>query len=118
MRSLHLRIFLAFWLIIVLTIVMVASIGIFYAERARTSLQNFEVSEAMIEASEALRDRGRTGLVTWLESLPFATESVIYIVDEQGRLELTGDGEEVLEDAMNLVRSPDAHGLPGYIGTR
>lgn len=41
-----------------------------------------------------------------------------FIVDEQGRLELTGDGEEVLEDAMNLVRSPDAHGLPGYIGTR
>jgi len=85
MRSLHLRIFLAFWLIIVLTIVMAASLGIFYAERARSSLQSFEVSDAMIEASEALRDRGRAGLVTWLESLPFAAESVIYIVDEEGR---------------------------------
>ena len=41
-----------------------------------------------------------------------------FIVNEQGRLELTGDGEEVVEDAMNLVRSPEAHGLPGYIGTR
>ena len=85
MRSLHLRIFLAFWLIIVLTIVTAASLGFFYAERARSSLQNFEVSDAMIEASEALRDRGRSGLVTWLESLPFAAESVIYIVDEHGR---------------------------------
>ena len=85
MRSLHLRIFLAFWLIIVLTIVTAASLGFFYAERARSSLQSFEVSDAMIEASEALRDQGRAGLVTWLESLPFAAESVIYIVDEQGR---------------------------------
>jgi len=34
------------------------------------------------------------------------------------RLDLTGDGEEVLEKAMNSVRSPEAHGLPGYIGNR
>jgi two-component system sensor histidine kinase CpxA len=85
MRSLHLRIFLAFWLIIVLSIVTAASLGFLYAERARSSLQSFEVSDAMIDASEALRGRGRAGLVTWLESLPFAAESVIYIVDEQGR---------------------------------
>ena len=41
-----------------------------------------------------------------------------FTVDEQGRLELTGDGEEVFEEAMNLVRSSEAHGLPGYIGNR
>jgi len=85
MRSLHLRIFLAFWLIIVLTIVTAASLGFFYAERARSSFQSAEVSDAMIEASEALHDRGRAGLVTWLESRPLVAESVIYIVDEQGR---------------------------------
>ena len=85
MRSLHLRIFLSFWLIIVLTIFTAATLGFLYAERARSSLQSFEVSEAMIEASDALRERGRDGLVTWLESLPFAAESLIYIIDEQGR---------------------------------
>ena len=85
MRSLHLRIFLSFWLIIVLTIFTAATLGFVYAERARSSLQSFEVSEAMIEASDALRERGRDGLVTWLESLPFAAESLIYIIDEQGR---------------------------------
>ena len=48
MRSLHLRIFLSFWLIIVLTIFAAATLGFLYAERARSSLQSFEVSEAMI----------------------------------------------------------------------
>lgn len=85
MRSLHLRIFLSFWLIIVLTIVTAASLGFLYAERARSSLQSFEVSEAMIEASDAVRERGREGLVDWLASLPFAAEAVVYIIDERGR---------------------------------
>ncbi len=85
MRSLLLRIFLSFWLIIVLTIVSAASLGYLYAERARTSLQNFEVSEAMIEAGDSLRQDGRDGLVDWLEALPSVTASLIYIVDEPGR---------------------------------
>lgn len=37
-------------------------------------------------------------------------------VDDEGRLELTPDGEEVVEDAMALVRTPEARGLPGFIG--
>ncbi len=85
MRSLLLRIFLSFWLIIVLTIVTAASLGFLYAERARLSLQNFEVSEAMIEAGDSLRRDGRDGLVDWLESLPSVTASLIFIIDEQGR---------------------------------
>jgi hypothetical protein len=37
-------------------------------------------------------------------------------VDEEGHLSLTPDGEEIVEEAMALVRSPDARGLPGFIG--
>lgn len=39
-----------------------------------------------------------------------------FTVDEEGRLHLTADGEEVVEQAMSLVRSSEARGLPGYIG--
>ncbi len=39
-----------------------------------------------------------------------------FTVDDHGRLQLTGDGEEVVEEAMALVRSPEARGLPGFIG--
>ena len=70
MRSLLLRIFLSFWLIIVVSIATAATLGFLYAERARATLQNFEVSDAMLEASDALEERGRDGLIDWLESLP------------------------------------------------
>ncbi len=39
-----------------------------------------------------------------------------FTVDEEGRLELTGDGEDVVEEAMALVRTAEARGLPGFIG--
>ncbi len=39
-----------------------------------------------------------------------------FTVDDEGRLELTGDGEDVVEEAMALVRTPEARGLPGFIG--
>ena len=84
MRSLLLRIFVSFWLIITLTIVAAAALGFAYAERARTALENFEVSEAMIEASEALREDGHEGLTDWLESLPDVTASVVYVLDDRG----------------------------------
>ena len=85
MKSLLLRIFLSFWLIIVLSILAAASLGYFYAERVRASLQNFEVSDAVLTAGEALREDGRDGLVKWLEELPGAAADLIYVVDERGR---------------------------------
>ncbi|MDJ0698684.1 MAG: ATP-binding protein [Woeseiaceae bacterium] len=85
MRSLLVRIFLSFWSIIVITIVAGAALGYFYAERARTAMQNFEVSDAMLEASATLREEGREGLTTWLESLPGSTASLIYILDDRGK---------------------------------
>ena len=84
MRSLLLRIFVSFWSIIVITTVAAAAVGFFYAERARTSIQNFEVSEAMLEASDALQENGREGLTEWLQSLEGATSALIYVIDDRG----------------------------------
>ena len=85
MRSLLIRIFASFWSIIVITIIAAAALGYAYAERARATLQNFEVSDAMLEASAALQADGREGLVDWLRSLPGVTSSLIYVLDDRGR---------------------------------
>ena len=73
MRSLLIRIFVSFWLIIMITIVAAAGIGYTYAERARSAVQNFEISEAMLAASTALHEQGHEGLTEWLDSLPGVT---------------------------------------------
>ena len=39
-------------------------------------------------------------------------------VDEHGRLELTDDGKEVIDEVMYLAASDEARGLPGYRGNR
>lgn len=85
MRSLLVRIFVSFWSIILITIIAAVAIGYSYAERTRISMQNFEVSDAVLEASAALRKDGREGLAEWLRSLPGATESLLYIVDGRGK---------------------------------
>ena len=85
MRSLLLRIFVSFWSIIVITIVAAGALGYFYAERARATMQSFEVSDAMLEASASLRQNGRAGLTDWLRSLPDVTASLIYVVDARGQ---------------------------------
>ena len=84
MRSLLARIFLSFWLMIVITIAAAAALGFFYAERARDAIERFEVSDAMVEASTALRTNGREGLEAWLESLEGVTQSIVYVVDDRG----------------------------------
>ena len=84
MRSLLIRIFISFWLIIMITIVAAAAIGYTYAERARSAMQNFEVSEAMLAASTALRENGHEGLTEWLDSLPGVTSSRVYVLDNKG----------------------------------
>jgi len=84
MRSLLIRIFTSFWSIIVITIVAAGALGYAYAERARATMQNFEISDAMLEASEALREDGREGLTEWLRSLPGITASLVYVLDDRG----------------------------------
>lgn len=85
MRSLLLRIFVSFWSIIVITIVTAAAVGYFYAERVRATMQSFEVSDAMLEASASLQEDGRDGLIEWLRSLPDVTASLVYVVDDRGQ---------------------------------
>ncbi len=85
MRSLLIKIFVAFWSIILITIVIAVAVAQSYADRTRLSLQNFEAGDAVLEASEALRSNGRDGLTQWLRDLPGATGSLLYIVDEQGK---------------------------------
>jgi len=38
-------------------------------------------------------------------------------VDEQGNLELSDDGKEVIDDALFLAASEEARGLPGFRGS-
>ncbi len=85
MRSLLLRIFLSFWLIITLTIVLAAAVGYGYAQRARAAMENFQVSDAMLDASVALRDAGHEGLVAWLEGLPAVTAAAVFVLDSEGK---------------------------------
>ena len=85
MRSLLIRIFVSFWSIIVITIMAAAAIGFWYAERTRTTFENFEVSDAVLEASSALREDGREGLTEWLRLLPGVTESLVFVIDDEGK---------------------------------
>jgi two-component system sensor histidine kinase CpxA len=85
MRSLLVRFFLAFWLMIVATIGIAAALGFYYSERAHVAIERFELSDAMYDASTALKSNGREGLTEWLESLPGVTGSLIYVVDERRR---------------------------------
>ena len=40
-----------------------------------------------------------------------------FAVDERGKLELTDDGQEVIEEALYLAASDEARGLPGFRGS-
>lgn len=84
-RSLTLRIFVSFWSIILVTIITAGALGYFYAERVRETIQSFEVSDAMLEASASLRENGREGLIEWLSSLPDVTASLVYVLDDRGQ---------------------------------
>lgn len=112
MRSLLLRIFVAFWSIIVITIVIAAALGYTYAERARATVQNFEVSEAMLDASAALRAGGREGLAAWLRSLPGPAASLIYVLDDGGRDLLDRRLPPPVAIAMRRFGEPRSRRLP------
>ena len=85
MRSLLVRIFVSFWLIIGITIGMAAVAGYYYAERVRGEMDNFEFDDTVLEASAALSSGGREGLADWLRQAPASGNFRIYIVDASGR---------------------------------
>jgi two-component system OmpR family sensor kinase len=84
MRSLLLRIFLSFWLIIGVTIGAASLGGYWYAERARATFENFQLGDSLVEASEALENDGKDGLTRWLRNQPQGTARLILILDRHG----------------------------------
>jgi two-component system sensor histidine kinase CpxA len=85
MQSLLLRIFLSFWLIIGITVGAASLGGFWYAERARSAFENFQQGDSLVEASAALADDGKAGLVRWLKEQPMNTTSLILVLDRDGR---------------------------------
>lgn len=118
MRSLLIRIFVAFWSIIVITIVAASALGFWYAERTREMMQNFEDSDAVMEASAALNEDGREGLTRWLRSLPGATESLVYILDDNGKDLLGRKLPAPVRVAMRRFADPDRRRRPPRHDTR
>jgi two-component system sensor histidine kinase CpxA len=84
-RSLLVRIFVSFWLIIGITIGVAAVAGYYYAERVRSEMDNFEFDDTILEASAALASGGREGLAAWLRQAPASANVTIYIIDTDGR---------------------------------
>ena len=111
MRSFFVRIFVSFWTIIAVTILTAGTLGYVYAERARSALQSFEVSESMLEASDALEAGGRDGLAEWLRSLPGMTATLVYVVDESGEDLLARDVPPAIVLAMRRFGNTRARRL-------
>ncbi|MGI9271723.1 MAG: ATP-binding protein, partial [Woeseiaceae bacterium] len=85
MRSLLVRIFLAFWLIIAIMISIAAILGYSYSQRMREAFESFEASDTMLQASANLQSGGREGLEQWLRNLPRSMRVEVYVVDGNGR---------------------------------
>lgn len=84
MKSLFVRFFLSFWLIIGITIGAAAIGGFWYAERMRDAIDNFELGDSMLDASAALDTNGRAGLAGWLSDFPQSRAITIFVLDERG----------------------------------
>ncbi len=85
MKSLLIRFFLSFWLIIGLTIGTAALGGYWYAERVRDAYDNFDLGDSILEASAALRSAGREGLTAWLREFPETHGLRVLVMDSRGR---------------------------------
>lgn len=120
MRSLLVRIFLSFWLIIGITTGVAAVGGYYYAERMREAIENFEIGDALLEASAALDAGGRSGLKRWLKERSRKDGVSIYIVDENERDLLD---RQVPRRVSYILRRHTAHmprdnGKPGRLESR
>ena len=85
MRSLFLRFFISFWLLIGIIVGSAAISGFLYAERLQATIEDFEVGESMLEASAILASGGREALVGWIRELPRDDGVIVFIVDADGR---------------------------------
>lgn len=110
MRSLLLRFFLSFWLIIGITIGAASLAGFWYAERAQSAFENFQRGDSLVEASSALENDGRDGLVRWLRNQPGNTSNLILVLDQDGRDIL---GRRVPNHIAGLVERYRRHARSG-----
>jgi len=85
MKSLLIRFFISFWLIIGITIGSASLAGYWYAERMRDAYDNFDMGDAMLDASAALASAGRDGLIVWLNSYVEARGTSVLVLDRTGR---------------------------------
>jgi two-component system sensor histidine kinase CpxA len=84
MRSLFVRFFLSYWLIIGITVGTAAVTGFWYAERMRDTIENFALGDTMLEASTALDAGGQDGLAAWLREFPQSGDISLFVLDDRG----------------------------------
>jgi two-component system sensor histidine kinase CpxA len=85
MRSLFLKFFLSFWLVIGLILGAAAIFGFLYAEQLQETIEDFEAGNSMQEASAALERGGRDALLEWRNNTPRDDGVAIFILDREGR---------------------------------
>ena len=85
MKSLLVRFFLSFWLIIGITVGVAAIGGYWYAQNVRDAYENFELGDSILDASAALKSAGRDGLKIWLENFPETLGLQVLVLDRRGR---------------------------------
>ncbi len=105
MRSLLIRIFLSFWLIIGITIGAAALAGYYYAERMRDTVENFASSDLLLDASDVLAQEGREGLRRWLEGRPAGGGITLLVIDSNERDLL---GRRLPRRLRHLLHSQDS----------
>ena len=84
MRSLFLKFFVSFWLVIGLIIGAASVGGFLYAEQLQSTIEDFEAGDSMLEASAALERGGREGLIRWRNNTPSDDGVIIFFLDESG----------------------------------
>ncbi|MDH5345345.1 MAG: ATP-binding protein [Gammaproteobacteria bacterium] len=85
MRSLFLKFFLSFWLVIGLILGAAAATGFLYAERLQATVEDFEAGNSKQQASAALERGGRDELQKWRDGTPRNDGVAIFLIDQTGR---------------------------------
>ena len=109
MRSLFVKFFLAFWLVIVLIIGAAAIGGFLYAERLQETIDDFEAGGSMQDASAALESGGRAALARWLKGLPREVQVSAFFSEgseDKARMKQILDDTNIeIEDNRIIVKS-------------
>lgn len=85
MKSLFLKFFVSFWLVIGLIIGAAAAGGFLYAEQLQAVIEDFEAGDSMLEANAALQAGGKDALIRWREGTPPDDGVIIFFLDESGQ---------------------------------